>query len=226
MRAASSASAPASCSAGRPKRAASAGPAASPSRQSPWNGQQPAKVSPVSRGTERWPISGCGRPCSRRPSATTPPPMPVPTVRYATVAQPRAAPSSVSARAAALTSVSRATRTPSARASVPATSAPPQRCLGVATRRPQPGAVRRSSTGPKAAMPTAASGPRPSRAACSRTVAAACASVVSGSSVGRRSSASTVPSPRPSATTVLVPPSSMPATRAPAGGVARWSPTR
>ncbi len=80
-RPAASARTPSSASSSRtPKRAASAGPPASPSRQSPWNGQTPAKSSPATRGTAMWPISGWTSPVTSRPPLTAPPPIPVPTV--------------------------------------------------------------------------------------------------------------------------------------------------
>ena len=46
-----------SCSPRAPHRAAMAGPLAIPSKQSPWNGQHPAKASSGCRGTGMWPIS-------------------------------------------------------------------------------------------------------------------------------------------------------------------------
>ena len=57
------------------------GDAARPSQQSPWNGQVPGKSSEETRGTRRWPISGCPTPEGSCPSTQSPPPMPVPTVR-------------------------------------------------------------------------------------------------------------------------------------------------
>src|SRR5829696_2273631 len=107
--------------------------------------------------------------------------------------------------AAAPTSVSKATGTPSAAPIGPATSVCDHPGFGVAVMKPHVGEPGRRSTGPKHPMPTASSGPAASRAA---TVAAiVSAGVVVGIVVlGPRSSG-----PVPTATTHFVPPASMPA---------------
>ena len=100
-----------------PARASMAGPDASPSMQSPWNVQMPAKVSPLLRATRMWPSSVWFMPKIERPRTMVPTPMPVPTVTYAKSSRPCAAPQRPSASAAPFTSVSKPTGAPKRRPS-------------------------------------------------------------------------------------------------------------
>jgi hypothetical protein len=120
----------------------------------------------------------------------------------------RAAPQRHSPRAAAFTSVSKATGSPSVWRNGPARSTFFQPGLGVEVMKPNVGDDGARSTGPNDPMPIPASGPR--RVCASRKKAMAWPMVSAGLVVGSRASARTSSGPVPTTQTNLVPPPSTP----------------
>src|SRR5580658_3538229 len=153
-----------------------------------------------------WPISGCVRPCIRRPFTMPPPPTPVPTVRYRKLPRSCAAPQRNSPSAAAFTSVSKATFTPKASRMAPAKLKFLQANLGVAVIKPKVGDAGFGSMGPKEAMTIALTGCRVLKNSTVRLMVSS--GVVVGTSPTSRSSGRA-----PKAQTNLVPPASIPPTQ-------------
>ena len=117
---------------------------------------------------------------------------------------PTALPQRCSASAAALTSVSIAHGTPSAAASVPATSVSLQPGFGVVVMWPQVGEPGRRSSGPKQPIPTAAMSSWPAKNETARAI------VSRGEVVANVTLSRTSPGGAPTAQTHLVPPASIP----------------